>query len=508
MGSARSVRNSLSAVVAVLLGATGGVSVVAAAPEPVDQRPNVVVILTDDLDSAATPVWQAMPRTAALVRDRGVEFTDAFAPMPICCAARAAILTGRYGHNTGVLTNSGEVGGFETFRARGNESHTIATALHDAGYRTGMAGKYLNGLEDDPAHIPPGWDDWHAGVDNFLYSGYNYTLNENGTFVKYGVAPQDYETDVIRAKSEQFITDAAAAGQPFFWYAASTSPHFPIPPAPRHVAETRPTAAPRSPNYQESDVSDKPSWLIDTAGPRAATITVTNDPDYTNRLGALKSLDEMVAGIVETLDRTGELDNTYLIFTSDNGYSLGAHRLTQKMAPYEESMRVPLAVTGPGIRPGRRGTMALSTDLAPTIFDWAGLPIPDRIDGRSLTPVLAGETTGWRNDFVAEYGGPGSTGRDGIAQEQIPGTDTPLIYTLDMPSWSAVRTDRYLYARWYERERPLDQREYELYDLHTDPYQLTNLIKSPEGRAAHAGLVATLDRRLTTLTACAGITCR
>lgn len=508
MGSARSVRNSLSAVIAVLMAATGGVSVVSAAPQSGDQRPNVVLILADDLDSATTPVWQAMPRTAALIRDRGVEFGEAFAPMPICCAARASILTGEYGHNTGVLTNAGEVGGFETFRARGNESHTIATALDNVGYRTGMAGKYLNGLEDDPGHIPPGWDEWYAGVDNFLYSGYNYTLNENGTFVKYGVAPQDYETDVIRAKSERFITDAAATGQPFFWYAASTAPHFPIPPAPRHLAETRPTAAPRSPNYQEPDVSDKPSWLIDTADPRAATITVTNDPDYTNRLGALKSLDEMVAGIVGTLDRTGELDNTYLIFTSDNGYSLGAHRLTQKMAPYEESMRVPLAIAGPGIHPGRSDAMALSTDLAPTIFDWAGLPVPERVDGRSLTPVLAGDTAGWRADFVAEYGGPGSEGRDGIAQEQIPGTDTPLVYTLDMPSWSAVRTDRYLYARWYERERPLDQREYELYDLHADPYQLTNLIKTPEGRAAHADLVAVLDRRLAVLTACAGATCR
>lgn len=507
MYSVRSLRRCLLAAVTALMTVAGCVSAVSVA-DSADRRPNVVLILTDDLDSATTPVWQVMPRTAALIRDRGMEFTQSFAPMPICCAARASILTGEYGHNTGVLTNAGEVGGFETFRTRGNESHTLATALHAAGYRTGMAGKYLNGLEDDPGHIPPGWDDWNAGVDNFLYTGYNYTLNENGRFVKYGVAPQDYETDVIRAKSERFITEAAESGQPFFWYAASTSPHFPIPPAPRHLPETRPTAAPRSPNYQEPDVSDKPSWLIDTADARAATIAVTNDADYTDRLGALKSLDEMVAGIVDTLARTGELDNTYLIFTSDNGYSLGAHRLTQKMAPYEESMRVPLAIAGPGIDPGRSDAMALSIDLAPTVLDWAGIPIPDRMDGRSLVPVLSGAGGGWRNDFVAEYGGAGYTGRDGIAQEQIPGTDTPIVYALDMPSWSAVRTDRYLYVRWYERERPLDRREYELYDLWTDPYQLTNLIKTPEGRAAHTDVVAALDRRLTTLTTCSGAGCR
>lgn len=497
---------SLIAAATVLLTALGCASA-AAAPERDDERPNVVMILADDLDAVTTPVWQAMPRTAALIRDRGMELSNSFAPMPICCAARSSILTGQYGHNTGVLTNSGEVGGFDTFRRKGNESHTIATTLHDAGYRTGMAGKYLNGLEHDPNHIPPGWDDWNAGVDNFLYSGYNYTLNENGTLVKYGVAPQDYETDVIRGKSERFITKAAASNQPFFWYAASTSPHFPIPPAPRHLPDTRPTAAPRSPNYQESDVSDKPSWLVDTAAARAATITATNDIDYTNRLGALKSLDDMVAGIVDTLARTGELANTYLIFTSDNGYSLGAHRLTQKMAPYEESMRVPLAITGPGIRPGRNNAMALSIDFAPTIFDWAGISIPDRVDGRSLTPVLHSDTKGWRTDFAAEYGGAGNDGQNGIAQEQIPGTETPLIYALDMPSWSAVRTQRYLYARWYERERPLDKREYELYDLHTDPHQLTNLIKTPEGRDKHATLVATLDRRLTELTTCAGPSC-
>ncbi|MFI6225158.1 sulfatase-like hydrolase/transferase [Nocardia salmonicida] len=508
MRARRLSRRFPTVAAAVLLTVTGCVSTASASPVAEDRRPNVVMILADDLDAVTTPVWQAMPRTAALIRDRGVEFTDGFAPMPICCAARASILTGEYGHNTGVLTNAGEVGGFDTFRAGGSESHTIATTLHDAGYRTGMAGKYLNGLEHDPGHIPPGWDDWNAGVDNFLYSGYNYTLNENGTRVKYGVAPADYQTDVIRDKSERFLTDAAASGQPFFWYAASTSPHFPIPPAPRHLPGTEPTPAPRSPNYQEPDVSDKPSWLIDTADARAATIAATNDIDYTNRLGALKSLDEMVAGIVETLERTGELDNTYLIFTSDNGYSLGAHRLTQKMAPYEESLRVPLAISGPGIRPGRSDAMALSIDLAPTLYDWAGIPIPDQVDGRSLTPVLSGDTLGWRTDFGAEYGGNGDNGRNGIAQEQIPGTDTPVMYALDMPSWSAVRNRRYLYVRWYDRERPLDQREYELYDLRADPYQLTNLIKTPQGRAAHADIVTDLDHRLGELSTCTGRSCR
>ncbi|WP_405182826.1 sulfatase [Nocardia sp. NBC_01377] len=508
MRRVRLFHRSMGSLAVLLLSAAAGLSTASAVPERHDDRPNIVLILADDLDATTTPVWQAMPRTSALIRDRGVDFSNGFAPMPICCAARSSILTGQYGHNTGVLTNGGEVGGFEAFRDNGNESHTIATYLHEAGYRTGMAGKYLNGLEHDPDHIPAGWDDWNAGIDNFLYSGYNYTLNENGRHVKYGVAPKDYETDVIADKSERFITDAAASGQPFFWYAASTSPHFPIPPAPRHLAETTPSAAPRTPNYQEADVSDKPSWLVDTATARAATIALTNDADYTNRLGALRSLDEMVAGIVETLDRTGQLDNTYLIFTSDNGYSLGAHRLTQKMAPYEESMRVPLVIAGPGITRAETDAMGLSIDLAPTILDWAGITTPDQMDGRSLRRVLGGDTDAWRVDFTAEYGGPGGDGRNGIAQEQVPGTDTPRMYAMDMPSWIAVRTDRYLYVRWYERERPLADREYELYDLTIDPYQLTNLIKTADGRVEHATVVAELDERLSELSVCAGAGCR
>ncbi|WP_245545846.1 sulfatase family protein [Nocardia higoensis] len=504
MFTLRIARRALTASLVVLAAST---LCVCAASAEVDNRPNVVLILADDLDSLTTPVWQAMPHTATLIRDRGVEFTHGFAPLPICCGARSSILTGEYGHNTGVLTNAGPAGGFRAFRAKGNETRTFVKALHDSGYRTGMAGEYLNGLEHSPGHIPPGWDDWNAGIDDSLYTGYNYTLNENGTSVKYGGAPQDYQTDVVAEKSRRFITDSAESGQPFFWYAASTAPHSPLPPAPRHIAESRPTTAPRSPNFQEADVSDKPSWLVHSADARAAAVEATNDADYTARLGSLKALDEMVAGIVATLADTGELDNTYLIFTSDNGYSLGAHRLDQKMAPYEESIRVPLVIAGPGITSTCTAAMALSIDLAPTILDWAGIGAPDRLDGRSLTPVLRGDISPWRADFLAEYGGAGYTGRDGIAQEQIVAEDTPPADVLDIPSWVAIRNQRYLYVRWYERERPLADRKYELYDLEVDPYQLTNLIDTPAGRAAHTDVVAGLDRRLSELRSCAGATC-
>jgi len=500
----RFARRACTASIIALAASTLGVP---GATAEMDHRPNVVLILADDLDALTTPVWQAMPFTAELIRDRGMEFANGFAPLPICCGGRSSMLTGEYGHNTGVVTNDGPAGGFRAFRAKGNESRTFVKALHDGGYRTGMAGIYLHGLEHSPGHIPPGWDDWHAGAETSLYTGYNYTLNENGRAVEYGEAPEDYLTDVVAEKSRRFITDSAASGQPFFWYAASTAPHAPLPPAPRHLAETEPAGVPKSPNYLETDVSDKPGWLTRSADARTEALEATNDADYTDRLGALKALDEMVADIVRTLTDTGELDKTYLIFTSDNGYNLGAHRLNEKMAPYEESLRVPLAIAGPGIDSRCTAAMALSIDLAPTILEWAGLVPPDRMDGRSLVPVLNGETTPWRTDFLAEYGGAGYTGRDGVAQEQVLAAETTAD-VLDIPSWIAVRDERWLYVRWYERERPIEDREHELYDLRNDPYQLSNLLDSPESRAAHADVVAGLDRRLSELRTCSGASCR
>ncbi|MFI7064708.1 sulfatase [Kribbella sp. NPDC050124] len=476
-------------------------------------QPNIVMILADDLDARTTPYWDAMPKTKALLAERGTTFTNAFAPMPICCAARGSILTGKYGHNTHVLTNSGDEGGYTSFVEHDNEEHTFVKQLHDSGYRTGMAGKYLNGLEEDPTHIPPGWDDWNAGVTKSLYSGYDYTLNENGVMVDYGSDPDDYQVDVIAKKSTDFIADAAADGQPFFWYAAATAPHLPMEAPPRYADNQFADAtAPHLPNFQEEEIGDKPTWLRTTAGERALTVAATNDRDHQNRMGSLLALDDLVAGIVTTLESTGELDNTYIVFTSDNGYNLGAHRLVQKMAPYEESMRVPLVVTGPGVPRGRTKDIAISTDFAPTVLELAGLPTPDDVDGRSLVPQLRGEkATDWRTDFLAEYGGPGPRGQDGVYQEYVPDPLSNVfseVFLVDLPSWSAVRDERYLYVRWYDEERDEDDREYELYDLSKDPYQLDNLLATEAGRTQYADEVRRLDARLQHLKECSGASCR
>ncbi|MET9245741.1 sulfatase/phosphatase domain-containing protein [Nonomuraea sp. NPDC003709] len=197
--------------------------------------------------------------------------------------------------------------------------------------------------------------------------------------------------------------------------------------------------------------------------------------------------------------QTGEYDNTYLIFASDNGYNLGAHRLVQKMAPYEESTRVPLVVSGPRVKRGATTAMATSIDYEPTILDLAGAP---------LVPLFGGRTPGGRRtDFFGQYAGDGVTGRDGIFQEYTPG-DTKEVYLIDVPSWSSLRTERYVYTPRYDLERSAAKREYELYDLATDPYELHNLLATAKGRERHAGLVARLNKRMAELSSCQGATCR
>jgi arylsulfatase A-like enzyme len=464
------------------------------------------MIVLDDLDERVTPYWDALPQTAALLRDRGRQFTQAFAPTPICCPGRSTLLTGQLAHNIGVYTNAGDFGGWETFAANGGEDRTFAVDLQAAGYRTGLAGKYLNGIEDDPEHIPPGWSEWYGSVDNAFYSGYEYTLNENGTLVTYGTDAEDYSTDVMAAKSVDFIERAAAGGAPFLWTVNSTAPHVPLPPAPRHADhEFADDEAPRAPNYQEIDVSDKPTWLQESAPQRSAIIASVLDTDHQDRMGSLLAVDDLVAGIYDALARTGELANTYVVLVSDNGYNMGAHRLWQKQAPYEESLRIPLVVDGPGVATGRDDHMVLQADIAPTLLDLAGLTVPADVDGRSLAPLLRGESPGgWRTDFIAQYSDPSAAESDGIATE--PGTtdvsQTAPVSVFDVPPWRGVRTDRYLYVEWLDGAG-----EAELYDLHRDPWQLDNVLATEGGRQASADIVSALDARLDELSDCSGETC-
>ncbi|MBL8150078.1 MAG: sulfatase [Blastocatellia bacterium] len=505
-------RKLLFSLLAVFLFATTLIfnsSVSKASFEPTQTaRPNIVLILADDLDEATSPYWEAMPKTAALLRDKGMRFTDAFAPTPICCPARSTILTGKYGHNTGILTNGGEFGGWATFRANGNEQKTIAVYLQNAGYKTALIGKYLNGIEQQPTYIPPGWSEWYAFVDNISYTGYNYKMNQNGTIVQYGNADNDYATDVVANRAVDVINRAEADdSRPFFLYVSPTAPHLPLPPARRHENNPyRNALSPRTPNYNEADLSDKSSWLQISGEDRAEQVNTWNDLDYRNRMGSLYALDDLVEKIVNTLQAKGELENTVIVFTSDNGYNLGAHRLIHKMAPYEESIRVPLVIRGPGISPSVERRMALETDFAPTLLELAEVSIPTDMDGRSLVPILRRTfVTNWRSDFLVQYITGGAA--NGVGAELPPGffiigTDQ------EIPTYRALRTKDYTFIEWYDREQLDRLHEYELYNLRNDPYQLNNLISTPQGKIQYRNLVDQLTNRMNQLSDCAGSNCQ
>lgn len=459
-----------------------------------DDRPNLVVVLLDDLDETTTPYWDAMPRTRELIADRGLTFANAFANDPICCPARASILSGRYPHNTGVFDITGPDGGFAPFRD--NESDTVATRLRNAGYETGFFGKYLAGTP--ASHVAPGWDDWFALTGNSFYDGYTYDVNHNGVIESYGDADADYQTDVIAREASAFVDDASGA-KPFFLVVAPTAPHLPLEPARRDAGVTFAETATGRPNFAEPDRSDKPSWLRDGAALPAETLATWVQDDYRKRMGSLLAVDDMVAGLVARLEQAGELDNTIIMFTSDNGYNLGAHGLLAKQTPYDESIRVPLVITGPGVRTGSTDAVATHVDYAPTLLELARVEAGD-LDGRSLVPLFTGDIADWRNDVLVEFHGTYGATSLNTASEVAAALDAGYGFVGTPPTYRALRTTNRLYVEWYAGT----EHEYELYDLDADPYQLNNLLANGAERTE----TAALQQRLEYLAGCAGSSCR
>ena len=350
--------------------------------ETLTNQPNIVFILADDLDLASIG---KMPQINALLAKEGASFEEASVSYPICCPARATILTGLYSHNHDVRGNKRPVGGFEKFRDEGLEEDTIPARLQEEGYQTALIGKYLNGYgADDPTHVPPGWDEWYAKLGRYEY--YDYEMNENGEVVSYGSEEEDYLTDVLSGQATDFVRRAATEEDPFFAYVAPTTPHSPSAHAERHEGAFADEEAPRSPSFDEEDVSDKPSWIQDL-DPISEKEDSRIDNRSRERLEAMLAVDEMVGSLVEELEAAGELENTYIFFTSDNGFHLGTHRLGHgKKTPYEEAARVPLFVRGPGVPAGSSvEELVLNTDLAPTFAELAGVSYP--ADGRSIDSI-------------------------------------------------------------------------------------------------------------------------
>ncbi len=475
-----------------------------AAGSPPDTRPNFILLLTDDLDiESPDHAWlDHYPKLKAFMADAGTTFRNAFVSLSVCCPSRTTILRGQYAHNTGIYRIVPPDGGFEDVYAKGLEQSTVATWLHRAGYRTALLGKYLNGYPSTdvgPNYVPPGWDEWYAGQEG-AYNQFNYDLNENGKINHYGNQPGDYLQDVLRDRALDFLARNADSGtrRPFFMYFATYSPHTPARPAPRHAKLFSDLSAPRPPTFNEADLSDKPYWL--RGYPRLTTAEITQiDQLYRNRLRSMVAVVETLEALIEALARSGELANTYIVFTSDNGFHMGQHRLPPgKFTAIEEDVRVPLIVRGPGVAQGAvRNELTINADFAPTFADLAGIAAPAFVDGRSLRPLLHAVPLAdvpWRDAVLLERGrepdvvvAPGHTI---VPADQTQKRRNPA-------SLRGIRTARYAYIEY------LSTGERELYDVESDPFQRHNVAAN-----ASAELLQRLSARLTAFRSCAGESCR
>lgn len=463
--------------------------------------PNIILILADDLDLVLETVT-TMPHLQALLAGQGVTFSNFFTNASICCPSRASLLRGQYVHNHAVYTNGPPGGGFETFRDLGLENDTIATRLQDAGYRTALFGKYLNRYPSGSAsnYIPAGWNEWYAPSPTRPgYDQFNYTLNDNGTLVPYGSDPEDYLQDVLSAKAQSFITRTIAISEPFFVYFAAFSPHEPSTPAPRHSTMFTGTIAPRTPSFNELDVSDKPLEI--QALPLLSETEIEQiDAGYRKWLQSMQAVDETIDGLIQTLQATGQLTNTYIFFSSDNGYHMGQHRLAPgKYLGYEEDISVPLFVRGPQVPISQTvPQLAGLVDLAPTLAEIAGIPIPAYMDGRSLLPMLSGNPPApdeWRQAVLFEqYVGDHRLVRDPLGEPPDP-FDSPRFQ--DVPLYyHGLRTAELKYIEYDNGER-------ELYDLANDPYELDNQFVN-----ANPTVLAQLEAWLQLLHGCVTDECR
>ena len=525
-----------------------------AAQQSAQQKPSFVVIQTDDetLDQLYASLnvggieVQAMPYTQALIANRGITFNRYYVPYPLCCPSRVSLLTGRYSHNNNVRGNVPPNGGYTGFKARLAYSHNLATWLQAGGYRTIHIGKFLNGYGDEPfdsgTDVPPGWSAWHsvlrADTNHYFYG---YTLNNNGVLEgpygdpgswetrEYGERddfgcpnaplngkPCFYETDIFDTIAYQELTSTSPE-QPFYLQLDYTAPHgdFRRPagpePATRHYNTFAGAPYPhsRSQGFNEGNVNDKPRFI------REAPYLSLNDIHtyrvyYQKALESLRSVDEGVKLIVDTLGSLHRLRNTYIIFTSDNGFFYGEHRLTGgKFLAYEPATHLPLLIRGPGIKPGTStGELAANIDLAPTILELAKVEADKSLDGRSLVPFLRDPSLRSRRpilfesfvetaDVEANGEPPAQRPRPSTAGASRAGGGATASIVAPPKDYLGIRLGPYKYIEWPSGEK-------ELYDITKDPYELNNIVRVRNLSPIRAFLHAQLVR----LEACVGRACQ
>jgi arylsulfatase A-like enzyme len=448
----------------------------AAAPPPkalpTDGRPNIVFVLTDDLSMNLLPY---LPHVEALAQE-GTSFSNYYVVDSLCCPSRAAIFTGLYPHNDGVFGNHAPDGGYEAYNTNHNQEKSFAVGLQKAGYFTGFMGKYLNEYQpiDRPA---PGWNVWDVAGNGYLE--YNYQLRENDQIRSYGHEPSDYLTNVLAGKAVNFIHRAQYTGKPFALEVATFAPHKPAIPAPIDAKTFPDMAAPRTPAFGAKPI-DAPHWLAQLPGLSADDINHIND-QFRLRAESVLAVDRMIGQLERALAATNQLSNTYIVFSSDNGYHMGEHDLLPgKQTAFNTDIRVPLVVAGPGVTAGRTvDAMTSSIDLAPTFLQIGHAQPTDVQDGVSMLDLWHGEQapSNWQRAVLVEHHGPVNAAGDPDVQPFRAGNP---------PSYEAMRTTNALYVEYDTGER-------EYYDLTTDPYELRNVYRTlteAQRTALHEKLLA------------------
>jgi N-acetylglucosamine-6-sulfatase len=479
-----------------------------AQPRQDDGRPNIVMVMTDD-QSVGMLSKETMPKTTKQIVRKGTSFDQAIATTPTCCPSRASFLTGQYAHNHGVLEND--------YGLLGDDTSTLPTWLQASGYRTIHVGKYMNRYKKTMGAktIAPGWDVFDAALERYSY--YDYALRLNGKTKRYGDEPEDYLTTVLNDLAVEETTRATRSTKPFFLQYTPYAPHIApgdedrcdgaAVPATRDLELFEDEKLPRPASFNEADVSDKPSFI---QGLKELSRRKIKDLErrWGCALASLRELDRGVGRIVGALDDAGELDDTVLIFVSDNGFFYGEHRIPDaKQNPYEEALRIPLAMRIPsqylgGTKAvGEVGSLVANFDVTATILELAraapcnSAGVCRTLDGRSLLPHAAGV--------------PGAQPDDRALAVELAriALNAPVLGGRAC-TYSGIRTPTHTYVHHTEALNPRTRAcepvdEVEWYDLEADPAQLESLTGTDSG--GPGSTQEALADRTAELAGCAGI---
>jgi N-acetylglucosamine-6-sulfatase len=459
--------------------------------------PNIVVILTDDQEDTGSMAY--MPKVHSLLAEQGLTFTNSFVNLSLCAPSRASFLTGLSAHNTGIKANNPiDGGGWQAFKDR--EANALPVWLDRVGYKTAFLGKYVNhygqqsnfgallswagnlanvelkgpNIGNPRDWVPPGWDLWYAFTE-WRARYFDYAVNENGPILYFDHRQSDYSTDVLKERATRFIADQASKPDPFFMLIATKAVHAQgarAIPAARYAHAFEDVTLPSGPSFNTKDGRHKAKGTS-VKGETKAKLTKA----YRAELQTLQSVDDLVEAVVQALQQAGKLDDTLIVYTSDNGFLYGQHGLVGKSAAFEESIKVPLVMRGPGIAKGEtRDALVNNLDVVATIAEFAGAKPGYPLDGRSLTPLFTDANAPWRSAILFE---------SPVTRFQTPSA-----------RYIGVRTKKLKYVRY-------DSGYEQLFNLAKDPHELRN----EAGQPRYADKLASLRSVNEKLKSCSGANC-